>query len=110
MNGKRKEPEAEMGKYHTEIQGIFFFDPKDRIYQDHFPGNPVVPGSVIIHSFLSALQKAGFPSQGLIIEKFRFKKFVSPGEYEYQVRIGKEDIACELYKNEQMVVKGNLKP
>jgi len=99
-----------MGKHLTEIQGIFYFDPKDRIYQEHFPGNPVVPGSVIIHSFLSALEKAGFPSQWLNIEKFRFKKFVSPGEYNYQVLIGKKAITCELYKNEQVIVKGNLKP
>ncbi len=110
MNGKGIKPETEMGKHLTEIQGIFFFDPEDHIYQDHFPGNPVVPGSVIIHAFLSALQEAGFPSQDLIIEKFRFKKFVSPGEYNYQVRIGKKEITCELYKDEQVVAKGNLKP
>lgn len=109
MNGKGINPEAKMGKHLTEIQGIFFFDPEDHIYQDHFPGNPVVPGSVIIHAFLSALQEAGFPSQGLNIEKFRFKKFVSPGEYDYQVRIGKKEITCELYKNEHVVAKGNLK-
>ncbi|RPJ81691.1 MAG: hypothetical protein EHJ94_03845 [Deltaproteobacteria bacterium] len=110
MNGKMINPETEIRENPAEIHGIFVFDPKDHIYQDHFPGNPVVPGSVIIHAFLSALQKAGFPSQDLIIEKFRFKKFVSPGEYDYQVRIGKKEITCELCKNEQVVVKGNLKP
>jgi 3-hydroxyacyl-[acyl-carrier-protein] dehydratase len=110
MNRKGIKSETEIRENPAEIQGIFFFDPEDHIYQDHFPGNPVVPGSVIVHAFLSALQKAGFPSQDLIIEKFRFKKFVSPGEYDYQVRIGKKEITCELYKNKQVVVKGNLKP
>ncbi|MBU4420644.1 MAG: hypothetical protein KKH84_06520, partial [Proteobacteria bacterium] len=42
------------------IKGTFYFDPSDRIYAEHFPGNPVVPGSLIIHAFLKALKEEEF--------------------------------------------------
>ena len=90
------------------IHGVFFFDPKDRIYQDHFPGSPVVPGSVIVHSFFSAARQAGLLSSGLSIDRFRFKSFVAPGEYEYRIRVRKKDIICELYQGEEMMVEGRL--
>jgi 3-hydroxyacyl-[acyl-carrier-protein] dehydratase len=92
-----------------DIQGVFFFDPKDRIYPDHFPGSPVVPGSVIIHSFYSAAHQAGLLSCGLSIDRFRFKSFVSPGEYEYRIQVRKEDIICALYKGKEIMAEGRLK-
>ena len=33
-------------------EGIFHFDPDDPIYRDHFPGYPVVPGSLVVQAFL----------------------------------------------------------
>jgi 3-hydroxyacyl-[acyl-carrier-protein] dehydratase len=104
-----KKSGTEMRKHLSEIKGIFFFDPKDRIYQDHFPGNSIVPGSVIVHSFFSASEQAGLLAHGLLIEKFRFKKFVTPGEYPYRIQVNKDNLICELYEGKQVVVKGNLK-
>lgn len=93
-----------------EMQGIFLFDPDDRIYQEHFPGNPIVPGSVIIDSFLSVLKKAGRVSDGVAIERLRFRSFVFPGECTYRIRIGSDGIVCELFQDDQLKVTGRLKP
>ncbi|HDL08388.1 MAG TPA: hypothetical protein ENG35_06585 [Desulfobacteraceae bacterium] len=92
-----------MNEYKKEdpcsIEGIFYFDPDDLIYGDHFPGNPVVPGSLIIHSFLKAVEKAGFKSDQYIVENFKFKEFVSPGEYFFNIRIFHDRLKCRLYRN-----------
>lgn len=93
-----------------EMQGIFLFDPDDRIYQEHFPGNPIVPGSVIIDSFLSVLKQAGRVSGGVVIERLRFRSFVFPGECTYRLRFGSDGIACELFQDDQLKVTGRLKP
>jgi len=87
------------------IKGTFYFDPSDRIYADHFPGNPVVPGSLIINAFLKALKKEGC-NKGYTIENFRFKEFVSPGEYSFNIEIDQNKIKCGLFRKSSAVVTG----
>ena len=82
-----------------QIEGTFFFDPADGIYRDHFPGNPVVPGSLIVHAFLEAGEKAGFSGAEYTIENFRFREFISPGEYSYSIRMLPDHLKCRLYRN-----------
>ena len=82
-----------------EKKGIFYFDPDDSIYQDHFPGNPVVPGSVIINAFLTAGKEAGFFQDPYVIRAFRFKGFVSPGEYAFRIQLTKDQWECRLYQD-----------
>lgn len=81
------------------IKGTFYFDPSDKIYAEHFPGKPVVPGSLIIHAFLKALKEEGFNQIQYIIKDFRFKKFVSPGEYNFDIEMLQDQIKCKLFKN-----------
>jgi len=88
-----------------QIEGTFFFDPADRIYKDHFPGNPVVPGSLIVHAFLEAGEKAVFSGDEYTIENFRFREFISPGEYSYSIRILPDHLKCQLYGNRSGVSK-----
>ncbi len=83
------------------IKGTFYFDPSDKIYADHFPGNPVVPGSLIIHAFLKALKEDGIN----IIENFRFKEFVSPGEYNFNIEMLQDRMKCKLFKNNSDLTK-----
>ncbi len=83
------------------IKGTFYFDPSDRIYAEHFPGNPVVPGSLIIHAFLKALKKDGIN----IIENFRFKEFISPGEYNFDIEICKDQMKCRLFRRSSDAMK-----
>ncbi len=96
-----------------EINGIFFFDPSDRIYEDHFPGNPVVPGSVIVNAFLEAGKEAGFDADPCIIRDFRFRGFVAPGEHAFSIRSLSDQLKCRLFQNRseesKTLVTGTIK-
>lgn len=81
-----------------EINGTFYFDPADRIYDDHFPGNPIVPGSVIVHAFLKAGKESGHWEGTCIIEGFKFKRFVSPGEHAYSIEFQRNRMKCRLFQ------------
>jgi len=81
-----------------KIKGTFYFDPSDKIYSSHFPGNPVVPGSLIIHAFLKALKKDRTNEEHYIIENFRFKEFISPGEYPFNIEILQDQMKCMLFQ------------
>ena len=54
---------------------------------DHFPGAPVAPGSLIVEFFAEQLRRQGLqparPLEILSVERFRFRDFIKPGEYEY---------------------------
>ncbi len=96
-----------------EMKGIFYFDPSDMIYNDHFPGNPVVPGSVIIDAFLKAAKEAGFSKRPFIIENFRFREFVSPGEHAFIIQLQSDELKCRLFQNgsdeTEILVTGTIK-
>ena len=98
------------------MNGIFFFDPTDKIYADHFPGNPVVPGSLIVSAFIKAGEKIGFPTKRLIVKNFRFKKFIPPGEYRFNIKCSQNRLndkvvckmECNLYYKNKAVVTGTF--
>lgn len=95
-----------------EIKGEFYFDPEDLIYKDHFPGNPVVPGSLIISSFFQAIKnKTSYIVQenSFKVEKFRFRKFVLPGKYAYSIVQEGSSIQCCLYRGRKEFVQGTIK-
>jgi len=83
-----------------EINGIFYFDPADRIYEDHFPGNPVVPGSVIVDAFLKIAKESGRCGGKYSIEGFRFKGFVTPGEHAYRIELQTDQMKCRLFQTD----------
>lgn len=100
-----------------EKTGKFYFDPQDAIYKDHFPGSPVVPGSLIIDAFCQAIEREDLDqikNGSFQIENFRFKNFVTPGEYRYTLFF-KEDpvfkankVKCSLYDGQTQVATGTL--
>lgn len=92
-----------------QIKGTFYFDPADRIYEDHFPGNPVVPGSLIVHAFSEAGKKIGFVPDCPTIENFRFREFVPPGEYSYTLELLSDQLKCRLYRGDKTFVTGIFK-
>ena len=80
-----------------DITGIFYFDPSDKIYQDHFPGYPVVPGSLIVSAFMDAIRQEEINGSFLSVENFRFKEFIQPGEYGFRIKDKNEKLICGLY-------------
>lgn len=89
--------------------GYFYFDPHDPIFRDHFPGHPVVPGSLIIHAFTEALAAADQVPETGCISDFRFKRFITPGRYAYRMEPRNDGrMACFLYADGKAVVTGRL--
>ena len=81
-----------------EIEGSFYFDPADGIYKDHFPGNPVVPGSVIVAAFIDAGKRAGVLEDGFTVRDFKFREFVPPGGYGFIIETYQDRMRCRLYR------------
>jgi len=88
---------------HVVKEGMIRFDPSDGIYADHFPGYPVVPGSLIIQAFLDL---AGSVCE---IESFQFRSFVIPGSYAYRMERRADRWACLLLQRDEIMVRGKLK-
>lgn len=91
------------------LVGRFRFDPEDNLYRVHFPGYPVVPGSVIIEAFVQAVRKHGYSAVILNLENFRFKTFIPPGDYHYRLQVLKKKIRCRLFAQNRVVATGELK-
>lgn len=95
-------------------KGRFYFDPKDPIYEDHFPGRPVVPGSLIVHAFITAASSLTGALKTGGVENFRFKQFVTPGSYSYRLDLretgnGAPAWFCRLLDGDRELVSGVLK-
>ena len=89
--------------------GYFHFDAEDPIYRDHFPGHPVVPGSLIIHAFLETIGRYTDDGTPRTATRFRFKRFIAPGYYAFRIQPrpdGRMD--CRLMDNDETVVTGAL--
>ncbi len=91
------------------ISGTFLFDPTDKIYLEHFPGNPVVPGSLIIDAFVKALINNNIIIlNDYTLNNFRFRKFISPGEYTFHITEAASFFSCKLLNGEKTVVTGEI--
>ena len=93
--------------------GTFRFEANDPIYKDHFPGQPVVPGSLIVQAFATAAKSLPVPFEAATVSEFRFKRFVTPGTYAYRLELrddGEKGDAwyCRLLDGDQTVVSGVL--
>ena len=87
--------------------GYFYFDPNDKIYLQHFPDNPIVPGTLIIKAFIDLIDN-GLNMQ-YNIKNFRFKKFVKPKKIKYEIKIDNEKYKCFLLDdNDKILVSGEV--
>jgi len=91
------------------IAGTFFFDPADRIYADHFPGRPVVPGSLIVHAFLQAAEHLCPDVPCRQLEDFGFREFLTPGAYPFTIDVLPDRLVCRLHDGAKTLAMGNLK-
>lgn len=84
--------------------GHFYFDPEDKIYLEHFPGNPVVPGTLIIKAFMDLIDESN-----LMIENFTYKKFLRPGRCSYLMEKKDNSYNCKIYDGKKTIAKGFIK-
>ncbi len=96
-------------KEKSVIKGVFNFNPSDGIYRDHFPGYPVVPGSLVIHAFLKAAAKVQIKGKISSVENFRFREFIIPGAYPFMMEIGEDRVSCTINLGDRKVATGVLK-
>lgn len=89
--------------HHT---GRFHFNSQDAIYTNHFPGCAVIPGTLIIAAFLKVVEQMGIQAAGL--ERFRFKTFLPPGVYCYELIVATDAIRCILMQKDREVVRGKI--
>jgi 3-hydroxyacyl-[acyl-carrier-protein] dehydratase len=80
------------------IMGTVHFDTADGIYRDHFPGRPVVPGTLILQGFLTALAGHGPRDETLSVIKLQFKRFLAPGRYAYRIRLTRGEARCAIFE------------
>lgn len=88
------------------IHATLTFDGNDPLYEDHFPGNPVVPGSLVVEALLTLLQEKGVTP--LSVRNFRFRRFIEPGSYPCKVVLVGAKAACTLFHGESRAVTGEV--
>jgi len=91
------------------IQGEFYFDPNDPVYQVHFPSFPVVPGSLIIDSFVKVIKKNDSLPSSISIQSFKFIQFAKPGLARYEIKIFERHYQCFLFQDQITIAKGLIK-
>lgn len=89
----------------TITNGASFTIPEDHpSLAGHFPGNPVVPGSVVLDHILAEAEAAGFgPVHKLISVKFRTHLF--PGQTcDVSFETGRRGVTATCSREEETVV------
>ncbi|MCT4534597.1 hypothetical protein [Halodesulfovibrio sp.] len=89
------------------ITGTFTFPANEPALQDHFPDSPIIPGTLIIHSFVNEV-RSHMPEATLGIRKFRFKSFITPDSYAYRIEPKPFGYACTLFKGTEKAVTGRI--
>lgn len=95
------------GSLPVNRSGFFEFDPLDRIYRSHFPARAVVPGVLIIRSFVEQLGGGPGPDR-FSIDVFGFERFAAPGRYEFKIIEEDGHYLCWLGKDGITYAKGKI--
>lgn len=89
-------------------EGVFVFPDTDPVYTDHFPGAPVVPGTLIIQAFSTQIL-AIYPNEDFLqVRSFRFRHFVPPGRYSFSLKKQGDSFFCTLYVSGKPAVTGEI--
>lgn len=96
--------------HRSPVQVLVDFALKDSCFTGHFPGNPVVPGTLILALCLHYLDTIFAPSKLLTIQKFSFLRFAGPGSYLLSITPKADIYSCSLSQNEIIFAQGSIGP
>jgi len=86
------------------------FDPADACFNEHFPGNPVVPGSLIAGLCMQVISQHRHISRPLCVHRFSFSHFASPGTYALGIEERGEAYLCTLHRDDTIFAQGRITP
>ncbi len=108
------------------IEGVYTYNPEAEFYRDHFPGNPITPGVILIETMaqiglvcfgihLMQEKSAAVPKFGFTSSNVEFYKIVLAGQKVRVIskksyfRLGKLKCMVEmLNENEALIAKGEM--
>lgn len=89
------------------LEGSILFDKDDPLFKVHFPGNPTVPGSIVIRELWKAIGNSSLRvKSSLNVRQFKFRKFMKPGQYSYRFEASDRGIKCTVFNNSVIYVTG----
>jgi 3-hydroxyacyl-[acyl-carrier-protein] dehydratase len=92
----------------TPLRLAVRFDPGDACFHEHFPGNPVVPGSLIAGLCMQAMREYLGRTGRLVIERFSFSRFAPPGAYTLGIDESDGGCLCTLSRDETIFARGRI--
>lgn len=84
------------------------FEPDDSCFHEHFPGNPVVPGSLVVGLCMQALREHRSETGPLLLKRFSFSRFASPGSYDLCIAKQESGYQCTLSQGELIFAQGRI--
>lgn len=93
----------------TFVSGCMAFPADHPLFADHFPGDPVTPGSLLINAFLQEARRRWPDCRLAGARNFRFRHFVRPGSYTYTLEREGQVLRCTLRDKKGLrLVSGEL--
>jgi 3-hydroxyacyl-[acyl-carrier-protein] dehydratase len=86
------------------------FDRTDACFNEHFPGNPVVPGSLIAGLCMKVIADHRGRREPLRIRRFSFSRFASPGTYTLGIEEQDGTYLCTLRCDDTIFAQGRIAP
>jgi 3-hydroxyacyl-[acyl-carrier-protein] dehydratase len=87
-----------------------YFDRADACFNEHFPGNPVVPGSFIAGLCMQVIAQHRGRREPLRIRRFSFSRFAPPGMYALSIEEQGDTYLCTLRRDETIFAQGRIAP
>ncbi|AMD93189.1 hypothetical protein [Desulfomicrobium orale] len=82
--------------------------PDDACFRGHFPGNPVVPGSLIMALCLHGIGSR--TPRKLHVRHFSFVRFAPPGAYTLTIAEDGPAWCCTLRQGPDIYARGRIEP
>lgn len=104
-------PAGAEGAGGLHARGLWRFAAGHPLFEDHFPGAPRVPGTIIIEAMRREAE-ARFPGWRPVgVRRFRFRHFAAPGDYVCLLELRPEagTIRCVLLSGKRRMAEGTFR-